>query len=1681
MPLSQLLNRSSGELQAELQLILNAVVEGLCGVDAQAHVTFCNDALLKMTGYRSEELIGKSLHDAIHYRRPDGAPCPAGECMLCGAIGAGRESHVAHELLCRKDGTRFPAEFRAHPLLYPSSPTVSVITIQDITERERALEAVKTSEAQFCQISNNIDQVYFLVDTIESRLTYVSPAYETITGIPCQEACDRPSPWLELVVPAQRARANTDSCRLAHGEEIRNEYQIRHRNGSTRWVKCHARPIRDADGKVRTAAGVIEDITEIHETRRVLQKSEEKFRRILTSVADVAWTSDREGRTIYISPKVEGVLGFTKQEISAAGCTLRLGLIHPSDFGRVHRCYLALFDRHTAFDEEYRIRHKNGSWIWIHDHATGVHEENGILYADGAFSDISARKQSESELQWKTAFLEAQANATIDGILVVAGNGHMLTHNQKFVELFQIPPQLLANKEDAPVLEHALTLLKDPESFLTKVNYLYSHPAETSRDEIELKNGTVLDRYSAPVLDKEGIHYGRLWTFRDITERKRNEDMLQQLSTAVEQSPASVVITDRTARISYVNHKFTEITGYTPEEVLGRTPAILKSGLTSPETYRDLWSTMKQGREWSGEFCNKKKNGEVFWEAATIRPITDTKGAISHYLALKEDITERRRAAEALKESEKRYRELFERNLAGVLRTTLDGRVLECNQAAARMFGYDSPEELLILPASELYHTSSDREALLTKLKAEKNVTNHEMKVRHKDGNSVWVIASISLVDGDTDAGVILEGSLVDITERKRAEESVRESNETVRTLLDSIPEAVYGIDMHGNCTFCNPSCLQLLGYGEPSELLGKNMHAVMHHTRVDGTSYPAEECHIFEAFRRGHGTHIDNEILWRRDGTSFAGEYWSRPMRRGGEVVGTVVTFVDITERKRTQEALRESERRYRQLFERNLAGVFRTTLDGRVLECNPAAARMFGCDSIEELLSLPIAKFYPTPSDREALLTRLKAEQSFTNHEMRFRRRNGDSAWAMLNLSIVDDDSGAGRIIEGTFLDITERKRAEEELFGSRQMLQSILDAIPQCVFWKDRNSAYLGCNRAFAIDAGVDSPAAIVGKSDFDLSWRASAESYRADDQRVMEQGLSKLNFEERQIRPDGSVLWLQTNKLPLRDREGNVDGVVGTYEDITERKEAEQTLQSSEEKFRALAENIHEVFWMMSPTADEVLYVSPAYELVWGRKREILYQNSMAWVEAIHPEDLERAHAIFARQLQGERIESEYRIRTPEGEEKWISDRAFPVRDKDGQIIRVVGIAEEITARKRAEKELRLTQFSLEHASDAIEWIDSQGRLLYVNQAECRSLGRSREEILSLSIPDIDPLFPKDTWITFWNNLKTRKSMTFETQHQSKQGRTFPVEITATYLEFDGQEYCLAFVRDISERRELESQLRQAQKLEGIGQLAAGIAHEINTPTQFVTDNLTFLRDSWNATHDLLQNYRTTVRDSAAALPPGVAAALATAEQACDLDFVVAEVPHAIDQSLDGARRVAEIVRAMKEFSHPDSADKTATDLNKAVTSTVTVARNEWKYVADVSTRLDETLPHVVCYPGDVNQVILNLVVNAAHAIKEKAKDGEKGKITVCTRMRDQFAEISITDTGTGIPEAIRSRIFDPFFTTKEVGKGTGQGLSLAHAVVVKKHGGKIWFETEMGLGTTFFINLPVKPADHSKED
>jgi signal transduction histidine kinase len=278
---------------------------------------------------------------------------------------------------------------------------------------------------------------------------------------------------------------------------------------------------------------------------------------------------------------------------------------------------------------------------------------------------------------------------------------------------------------------------------------------------------------------------------------------------------------------------------------------------------------------------------------------------------------------------------------------------------------------------------------------------------------------------------------------------------------------------------------------------------------------------------------------------------------------------------------------------------------------------------------------------------------------------------------------------------------------------------------------------------------------------------------------------------------------------------------------------------------------------------------------------------------------------------------------------------------------------------------------------------------------------------------------------------------------------------------------------------QTRLLHAQKMESVGQLAAGIAHEINTPAQFIGSNIEFLEGALGDIRRLVHALQRVV----AAISSGTAFVEAAREaenllQEVDWEYLDVEIPAAVRQSREGIQRVSTIVRAMKEFSHPGSKDKVLHDLNKIIDTTIIVARNEWKYCSEISTDFDPGLSRVRCLADEIGQVILNILINAAHAIAAKNKDsGEKGLIAITTRRIDDQAEIRIEDNGSGIPENIRGRIFDPFFTTKTVGTGTGQGLAITHDVVVKKHGGTIRFISEENKGTTFILRLPIDKSEN----
>jgi len=375
-----------------------------------------------------------------------------------------------------------------------------------------------------------------------------------------------------------------------------------------------------------------------------------------------------------------------------------------------------------------------------------------------------------------------------------------------------------------------------------------------------------------------------------------------------------------------------------------------------------------------------------------------------------------------------------------------------------------------------------------------------------------------------------------------------------------------------------------------------------------------------------------------------------------------------------------------------------------------------------------------------------------------------------------------------------------------------------------------------------------------------------------------------------------------------------------------------------------------------------------------------------------------------------------------------------------------------------------------------FVIQNGVFVYVSRNMANLCAFTVEEFIGMNPETI--IFPEDrakVRASAVDMLKGVQTSPYEYRIVTKDNQIRWMMETVTAINYNGHPSVLGNCIDITEKRQREVLDLHSQKLESVGQLAAGIAHEINTPIQYISDNVHFLRNAFQEIISAMNSGSANRENETQKQTDEQDLMSRTREEAADIDFLKDEIPKAIEQSLEGLQRVSVIVLAMREFSHPGGEYKTALNVNRAIESTVTLTRNEWKYSADLAMSLEPGLPEIQGYPADFNQVILNLIINAAQSIQEKINKNEmeKGRIDISTRLDGDEVEIRIQDSGMGIPQELQSRIFDPFFTTKEVGKGTGQGLAIARNIIVNKHGGKIRVESVAGEGAAFHIRLPLK--------
>ncbi len=667
-------------------------------------------------------------------------------------------------------------------------------------------------------------------------------------------------------------------------------------------------------------------------------------------------------------------------------------------------------------------------------------------------------------------------------------------------------------------------------------------------------------------------------------------------------------------------------------------------------------------------------------------------------------------------------------------------------------------------------------------------------------------------------------------------------------------------------------------------------------------------------------------------------------------------------------------------------------------------------------------------------------------------------------------------------------ERNRAQRSVQARAEATEvrffEILSSLGEGVIWADEEQRVTFANRAAEEIVGLN-PGGMVGRRFQEFLTEPS----KADIQRNVElrKAGRKSTYELEVVTPEGSHRQVAVTGTPKIGADGTFCGSFVVLRNISEQKRTELALQRERILLRTLIDHLPCSIYAKDRSGRKTL-ANPADVRSIGLQSEadVLGKTDL---DLFPWEIASRFLADDLQVIQAGRavLDREELVENHRGERRWFLTSKVPLQDEKGQIIGLLGMGTDVTERRQAEQHLRQLSHAVEQSPASVVITDTAGRIEYVNRKFTELTGYAPDEVLGRN-PRLlkSGATPPEVYRDLWQTIGAGKDWHGELRNRKRDGGLFWAAIAISPVK-DGVGSITGFLaisRDVTdekraeqERSLMEIQLRQAQKLEAIGQLAAGIAHEINTPTQYVGDNTRFLQESFGSILGLLQAYQELLRAAQAGpVPPEMTRRARAGLEASDLEYLLAQIPAAIKESLEGLDRVTKIVCAMKEFSHPGGKDKCPADLNQAIETTATVARNEWKYVADMKLDLAPDLPPVPCFLDEFNQCILNLVINAAHAIGDvvKAHPGTKGLISVSTRRLAEQVEVRVADTGTGIPEEVRPHIFEPFFTTKGVGKGTGQGLSIVYGSIVKKHGGAVSFESQVGHGTTFIVRLPISP-------
>jgi PAS domain S-box-containing protein len=1039
-----------------------------------------------------------------------------------------------------------------------------------------------------------------------------------------------------------------------------------------------------------------------------------------------------------------------------------------------------------------------------------------------------------------------------------------------------------------------------------------------------------------------------------------------------------------------------------------------------------------------------KKNGEIIWATLMATVLHDREGRVLYSLGIIEDITERKHAQEALRDSEARFRGVFENSPLGLALIQRDYRLAKVNASLCRMSGY-SEAELLNMNPLELTHPGDREESrrLAERLFAGE-IPFYQIEKRYvkKNGEIIWVTMTATVVRDAQGRALFGLGMVQDISERKRAETELRLGSAIFANMEEGVclVRISDGVIVHANRKF-----ERMYGY-QPEEIVGQPVSVIN-----DPAGRPSREIEDeirAEVLRSGTWR---GEILQRRkDGRSFWCAVTGSTFRHPEFGYVGISIHQDINERKHAEEALRQSEERFRSLFEQGPIGVTLMAPDWRLLKVNAAFCRMMGYSEEELTRMTPLDITYPDDIDPTVnVVERLfKTEIPIQKIEKRYVRKSGEIIWGSLTASVIHDREGKAVYAMGMIEDITDRKRAEDELRAITQRLSLATRSAAMGVWeWNLRTERAIWDDTMFQI-FGIPKTAS-VRRTDWTgpihPEDRAKVEAFLE----AISRGKTHDSVEFRLLRRDGSLRHVSATGAPSFDTRGDVVGVVGIAVDITQRKQGEEELHALSVRLSQAARFASMGVWELDPLTRSAILDDTSFAMLGvPRVTPLPFVEFTRWV---HPDDLPRIEAALERIIREKTQDSvEFRVIRPDGVLRHAYTAGGPVLDEQRNVVRVLGTAFDITQRKRAEEKLQALSERLSMATRSASigvwdwdlrtnmtvWDD----MLFEMVGIPKVVPMAYEEFVRRVHPDDLPKVQASLDRAIAG--KTQDQVEFRIIRPDGSLRHLSSAEGVVLDEKGNVVRVVGTAVDISERKHMEAQIEAsreqmvaAARLSALGMMAGGIAHEINNPLSII--------------HAMASDLGEMVEENGSAPPQVVARKSA----------IIRET----------AERIAKIVKSLRQISREGAGDVFhPTRLAKILEETLEICQARFK-ANGVKLLLPQFVPElsVSCREVQIAQALLNLLQNAFDAVVEQK--GERWVRLEVSRWGDSVS-ISVIDNGPGIPLENRSRIGEPFFTTKPVGKGTGLGLSLSKTIA-EEHGGKLEYGEDLGH-TRFSLLLPL---------